>query len=253
MKLAGKVVVVTGGASGIGEAVVRLFLDEGAKVVAVDRDARLETLAESLADRHGASLRTVLGDVSLEATADASVKEALDAFGRIDVMINNAGVAEVKPIHEHTEAEWDRVFNVNVKSLFWSAKAVVPVMKRQKSGLFLNTGSISSVVGIAGQGAYAPSKGAVLQVTRQMAVDYAADGIRVNAVCPGTVDTPLLQKAAVDSGDPAAFLHGLGSAHPIGRIATADEIARFFLFLSSDDARFFTGAILMIDGGFTAK
>ncbi|MFO0907563.1 MAG: glucose 1-dehydrogenase [Isosphaeraceae bacterium] len=253
MRLDSKVVVVTGAASGIGEAVLRLFLEEGARVVAVDRDPRLHALAGELAARHGSALAWVEGDVALEATAQAYAREAVDRFGRIDVMINNAGVAVVKPIADHSEEEWDRVMNVNVKSLFWSARAVVPIMKRQKSGLFLNTGSISSVVGIAGQGAYAPSKGAVIQLTRQMAVEYAGDGIRVNAVCPGTVDTPLLQRAAIDSGDPAGFLDGLGSAHPIGRIASADEIARFFLFLSSDEARFFTGAILMIDGGFTAR
>ena len=145
------------------------------------------------------------------------------------------------------------MMDINVKSIYWSARAVVPVMKRQGGGLFLNTGSISSVVGMPAQGAYGPSKGAVIQITRQMAVDYAADKIRVNAVCPGTVDTPLLRKAAADSGDPAGFLQGLKSAHPIGRIASADEIARFFQFLASDHARFFTGAVLMIDGGFTAQ
>ena len=103
------------------------------------------------------------------------------------------------------------------------------------------------------QGAYGPSKGAVVQITRQMAIDYARDGIRVNAVCPGTVDTPLLRRAAADSGDPEGFLRGLADAHPIGRIAGAEEIAQFFLFLASDHARFFTGAVLMIDGGFTAQ
>jgi NAD(P)-dependent dehydrogenase (short-subunit alcohol dehydrogenase family) len=145
------------------------------------------------------------------------------------------------------------VMDVNVKALYWSARAVVPVMKTQGGGLFLNTGSISSMVGLHAQGAYGPSKGAVIQVTRQMAIDYARDGIRVNAVCPGSVDTPLLRKAAIDSGDPDEFLQGLESAHPIGRIASALEIAQFFLFLASDHARFFTGAVLMIDGGFTAQ
>ena len=109
------------------------------------------------------------------------------------------------------------------------------------------------MVGIPGQGAYGPSKGAVVQITRQMAVEYGKDGIRANAVCPGTVDTPLLRKAAEDSGDAARFLDGLASGHPIGRIAESEEIAQFFLFLASDNARFFTGSTLMIDGGFTAR
>jgi len=250
MNLDGKVAVVTGGASGIGAAIVRQFVEAGARVVAVDVDPALNEAHAGLpADR----LRCVVGDVSLEATAGAYTRAALDAFGRIDVMVNNAGVACVKPIADHSPEEWDRVMNVNVKALYWSARAVVPVMKGQGGGLFLNTGSISSVVGIAGQGAYGPSKGAVIQITRQMAVDYARDNIRVNAVCPGTVDTPLLQHSAAESGDPEGFLRGLASAHPIGRIASADEVARFYQFLASDHARFFTGAVLMIDGGFTAQ
>jgi NAD(P)-dependent dehydrogenase (short-subunit alcohol dehydrogenase family) len=143
--------------------------------------------------------------------------------------------------------------DVNVKSIYWSARHVVPVMQNFGGGLFLNTGSISSVAGLAEQGAYGPSKGAVIQITRQMAIDYAADNIRVNAVCPGTVDTPLLRKAAADSGDPRKFLDGLASAHPIGRISNPREMACFYRFLASDEAAFFTGAVLMIDGGYTAR
>jgi NAD(P)-dependent dehydrogenase (short-subunit alcohol dehydrogenase family) len=250
MDLNGKVAVVTGTASGIGESIIRLFLGAGAKVVAVDSDPRLP---EVFAGADKGALRYVVGDVAREETAAAYVREALDAFGRIDVMVNNAGVALVKAIVDVTPEEWDRVMNVNVKALYWSARAVVPVMKRQGGGLFLNTGSISSVVGLPEQGAYGPSKGAVIQITRQMAVDYARDGIRVNAVCPGTVDTPLVRKAAADSDDPQAFVQRLQAGHPIGRIASPDEIAKFFLFLASDDARFFTGAVLMIDGGYTAQ
>lgn len=253
MELDDKATIVTGAASGIGASIVQLFLEAGARVVAVDLDPRLPETLGSLRDAHPDRLHFVLGDVSRESTALEYVRVAVESFGRIDVMINNAGLAIVKPIAEHTPEEWDRVFDVNVKSLYWSARHVVPAMKRNGGGLFLNTGSISSVVGIAGQGAYGPSKGAVLQVTRQMAIEYARDNIRVNAVCPGTVDTPLLHKAAADSGDPSAFLAGLGNAHPIGRIASSDEIAQFFVFLASDRARFFTGAILMIDGGFTAQ
>ncbi len=250
MDLSGKVVVVTGAGSGIGEAIARLFVEEGAKVVAVDVDPKLEKTLGGI-DRE--KLRCVVGDVAAQGTADVYTRTALEAFGRLDVMINNAGIACVKPIAEHSPEEWDRVMNVNVKSIYWSACAVVPVMKKQGGGLFLNTGSISSVAGMPGQGAYGPSKGAVIQLTRQMAIDYARDKIRVNAVCPGTVDTPLLQKAAIDSGDAHRFLAGLEAAHPIGRIASALEIARFFQFLASDHARFFTGAILMIDGGYTAQ
>jgi NAD(P)-dependent dehydrogenase (short-subunit alcohol dehydrogenase family) len=248
MDLEGKVAIVTGAASGIGAAIVRLFLEAGARVVAVDLDPMPAADA-------GASerLRCVAGDVAREETASAYTRAAIETFGRIDVMINNAAIAVVKPIHEHAPEEWDRVMDVNVKSIYWSARAVVPEMKRAGGGLFLNTGSISAVAGLPAQGAYAPSKGAVVQLTRQMAIDYAPDNIRVNAVCPGTVDTPLLRRAAADSGDPAGFLARLESAHPIGRVASAEEVAQFYLFLASDRARFFTGAVLMIDGGFTAQ
>ncbi|GAC1465910.1 MAG: glucose 1-dehydrogenase [Isosphaeraceae bacterium] len=250
MDLTGKVTVVTGASSGIGEAIARVFVEAGACVVAVDVNPDLPSILSQLPRER---LCCVVGDVALESTAVAYTRQALETFGRVDVMINNAGIACIKPIADHTPEEWDRVMNVNVKAIYWSARAVVPVMKQAGGGLFLNTGSISSVVGIEGQGAYGPSKGAVIQITRQMAVDYAPDNIRVNAVCPGTVDTPLLRQAAIDSGDAERFLQGLKSGHPIGRIASAEEIARFFQFLASDHARFFTGAVLMIDGGFTAR
>lgn len=253
MELDGKVCVVTGAASGIGAAILRRYLEEGARVVAVDLAPALPNDLTPLRDRFADRLRYVSGDVAKEQTAAAYVREALASFGRIDVMVNNAAILVVKAIHEHTPDEWDRTFDVNVKSLYWSARHCVPVMKKAGGGLFLNTGSISAVTGMPGQGAYCPSKGAVIQITRQMAVEYGGDGIRANAVCPGTVDTPLLQKGAVDSGDPKAFLHSFASAHPIGRIASSEEIAEFFVFLASDRARFFTGAVLMIDGGYTAK
>ncbi len=253
MDLSGKVAIVTGAASGIGAEIMRLYVEAGAQVVGVDIDARLTDVAKERAGSRVENVRSVVGDVARGETAEQYTHTALDAFGRIDVMVNNAGIAIVKGIAEHTPEEWDRVMDVNVKAIYWSARHVVPVMKRQGSGLFLNTGSISSVVGIAGQGAYAPSKGAVVQLSRQMAIEYAADGIRVNAVCPGSVETPLVRKAAADSGDPEGFLRGFAESHPVGRLAAPEEIAQFFLFLASDRARFFTGAVLMIDGGFTAR
>jgi NAD(P)-dependent dehydrogenase (short-subunit alcohol dehydrogenase family) len=251
-ELDGKACIVTGAASGIGASILRRYLEEGAKVVAVDLAAEPPEVA-ALRQRYPDRLRYVAGDVSLEQTAADYVRTAVEAFGGVDVMVNNAAIIVVKPIDEHTPEEWDRTFNVNVKSLYWSARHVVPVMRKAGGGLFLNTGSISAVTGLPGQGAYCPSKGAVIQVTRQMAIDYAKDGIRSNAVCPGSVETPLLSRAAIDSGDPEGFINGLASMHPIGRIASSDEIAEFFVFLASDRARFFTGAVLMIDGGYTAR
>jgi dihydroanticapsin dehydrogenase len=250
VNLQDRVAIVTGAASGIGAETVRLFLEAGARVVGVDRQE--QAVPPELAQRFGGRLKAVSGDVALESTAEAFTRAAVESFGRIDVLINNAGVSVAKPIHEHTPEEWDRVMNVNVKSIYWAARHVIPVMKRQ-GGVILNTGSISGVVGLPLQGAYGPSKGAVVEMSRQMAIDYARDNIRVNAVCPGTVDTPLVRRAAIDSGDPDAFMKGLLDGHPIGRIASPEEVAQFFLFLASDNARFITGAVLMIDGGFTAR
>lgn len=249
--LAGKTAVVTGAASGIGLAIVLKYVEAEAKgIVAVDVAEEPEALRRSSATSR---VRYVRGDVAKEETAREFTKTAIDAFGRIDILVNNAGIAMVKPLHEHAPDKWDRVMNTNVKAVYWAARHVVPVMIRQQSGVILNTGSISGQVGIPGQGAYGPSKGALHMLTRQMAVEYARHGIRVNAVGCGTVDTPIVHQSAKESGDPAAFWEMLRSNHPIGRIASADEIAGFFTYLASDLASFFTGAILMMDGGFTAK
>jgi NAD(P)-dependent dehydrogenase (short-subunit alcohol dehydrogenase family) len=143
--------------------------------------------------------------------------------------------------------------NTNVKAGFWAARHAIPVMMRQGTGVILNTGSISGQVGLTLQGAYAASKGALHQMTRQMAIEYARYGIRVNAIACGTVDTQLVHQAAKESGDEEAFWNRLRRAHPIGRIATAEEVARFFVYMASDDASFFTGSIISMDGGFTAQ
>lgn len=251
--LKGKTAIVTGAASGIGLATVLKYLEaDAAGVVAVDVAADLpEPLARRAAA--GERLRYVRGDVGVERTAAEFTRVAVDAWGRIDVLVNNAGISVVKAIHEHSPEEWDAVMNTNVKALYWSARHVIPVMIRQRSGVVLNTGSISGVAGIATQGAYGPSKGAVHQLTRQMAIEYAPHGIRVNAICCGTVDTPIVHRSAAASGDPEKYWAMLRDNHPIGRIASADEVAAFFTYMASDLASFFTGATLMMDGGFTAR
>src|SRR5207302_10393442 len=139
------------------------------------------------------------------------------------------------------------------KAVYWAARHVVPVMIRQRSGVILNSGSISGAVGLPTQGAYAASKGAIHQMTRQMAIEYAAHGIRVNAICCGTVDTPLVRRSAEMSGNPDAYWAMLRQGHPIGRIASPQEVASFFLYMASDEASFFTGSLIMLDGGYTAR
>lgn len=241
---------MTGAASGIGLAIVHKYVEaQAAGVVAVDI-AQPPGAIRSL--EAASRLKYVRGDVALEATAQALTAAALGGFGRIDVLVNNAAISVVKPLHEHTPLEWEAVMDTNVKAIYWAARHVIPVMIRQRSGVVLNTGSISGQVGIPMQGAYAASKGALHQMTRQRAIDYAPYGIRVNAIGCGTVDTPIVHKSAVASGDPDKFWKMLKDNHPIGRIASAEEIANFFVYMASDLASFFTGSILMLDGGFTA-
>ncbi len=247
ISLEGKVAVVTGAFSGIGLAITRRFLECGiAGIVCVDVKAEAP-------EEFGSKVVLVQGDVGLESTAVQFTKAAMERFGRIDVLVSNAGVSVVQPIHEHTPEEWDRVMNTNVKAVYWAARHVIPVMIKQQGGLILLTGSISGEAGIPTQGAYGPSKGALHQMTRQMAVEYAQRNIRVNAVGCGTVDTPIVHASAKASGDEKGYWEMLRRNHPIGRVATADEVAAFFAFLASDYATFFTGAVLMMDGGYTAQ
>ena len=252
IELNGKVAIVTGVASGIGLATVIRYLESGIEgVVAVDIAPKLPAVLANHPRR--SHLRYISGDVGAEQTAIEFTRSAMENFGRIDVLVNNAGVSVVKPLHEHTPQEWDFVMNTNVKAAYWAARHVIPIMIGQKSGVVLNTGSISGVAGIPGQGAYAPSKGALHQMTRQMAIEYAPYGIRVNSVGCGTVDTPIVHRSATESGDPEKFWKMLRENHPIGRIASPDEVAAFLTYLASDLASFFTGSIIMMDGGYTAR
>lgn len=254
VSLADKVAIVTGASSGIGLAIARAYLDAGAKgVVAVFRRPELPKQLEEALELYPDRLVVIRGDVAEERTAIDFTKAALDRFGRIDIFVSNAAISIVKAIHLHTPEEWDSVINSNVKSLFWAARHVIPVMIEQKGGLILISGSISGEAGIPTQGAYAPSKGALHQMTRQMAIEYASQGIRVNTIACGTVDTPIVHNSAAVSGDPDRYWAMLRDAHPIGRIASAEEVACFYTYMASDLATFFTGAIIMMDGGYTAQ
>jgi NAD(P)-dependent dehydrogenase (short-subunit alcohol dehydrogenase family) len=254
ISLAGKVAVVTGASSGIGLAVTRAFLACGAQgVTAVFRRNEIPEELQEAIDLYPGRVAVVHGDVAEEQTTIALTQTTLERFGRIDVLVSNAAVSIVKPLHLHTPEEWDAVMNTNVKSLYWVARHVIPVMMGQSGGLILISGSISGEAGIPTQGAYAPSKGALHQMTRQLAIEYAPHGIRVNTIACGTVDTPIVHKSAAASGNPEGYWAMLKNAHPIGRIANAEEVAGFYAYMASDRASFFTGAVLMMDGGYTAQ
>jgi len=254
VSLTDKVAIVTGASSGIGLAITRAYLDAGAKgVVAVFRRAELPKELEEALKLYPDKLVVVRGDVADEQTAVDFTKAALDRFGKIDIYVSNAAISIVKAIHLHTPEEWDSVLNSNVKSLYWAARHLIPVMIEQKGGLILISGSISGEAGIPTQGAYAPSKGALHQMTRQMAIEYASQGIRVNTIACGTVDTPIVHNSAAASGNPERYWAMLRDAHPIGRIASAEEVACFYTYMASDLATFFTGTVIMMDGGYTAQ
>jgi NAD(P)-dependent dehydrogenase (short-subunit alcohol dehydrogenase family) len=254
ISLKDKVAVVTGASSGIGLAITETYLEcEAAGIVAVFRRKEIPRELEEMQHNFPGKLVIVRGDVGEEQTAIEFTKAAVERFGRLDVLVSNAAISVVKALHLHTPEEWDSVMNANVKSLYWAARHVIPVMIHQGGGLILISGSISGEVGIPTQGAYAPSKGALHQMTRQMAVEYAKYGIRVNTIACGTVDTPIVYKSAEASGDAEAYWAMLRNAHPVGRIASAREVAGFYAYMATDLASFFTGSVLMMDGGFTAQ
>jgi NAD(P)-dependent dehydrogenase (short-subunit alcohol dehydrogenase family) len=255
MRFAGKAALVTGAASGIGLAAVRRFCREGAAVVLAD--VRAGPTEAAAAELRAAGHRAVAAavDVTRADQVRAAVATAVREFGRLDVLFANAGVGYTGDLLATADEDWDRVMGVNAKGVFICCREAVRQMLAQApaGGAVVINGSISGLVGIPGQAPYGPSKGAVVEMARQLAVEYAARGVRVNCVCPGTVDTDLLRAAMRMSADPAGFLAMLVAGHPVGRIGTADEVAAAVAFLASDEAGFITGAILPVDGGYTAR
>ena len=250
----GRVVLVTGGASGIGAAAAVLFAQEGASVVVSDIDG---TGAETVAARinaFGGRATAVQGDVSVAADAETIVSTAAARYGPVNVLFSNAGIPSLVPsVLELSEDEWDRVIDVNLKGGFLMARAVVPDMIASGGGAIVFTGSDMSFVGDPLLPAYNASKGGVLMLMRSLALGLIEHGIRVNAVCPGTTETPLLDLELGRAPDPAARAAGNMTAAPIGRMASPEEVAKAALFLASDDASFIVGAALVVDGGGTAR
>jgi dihydroanticapsin dehydrogenase len=246
----GRVVLVTGGGSGIGRAACGLFAGEGAEVAVADRSEREGRETASRLDGHGVF---VCLDVADPAAVAAGVEAVEERFGRIDVLFNDAGVELSRPLHETTEEEWDRVFAVNLRGMFLVCRRVLPGMMRRRTGCIVNVSSISGLLGWPASAAYCASKGGVIQLTRQMAVDYAPHGIRVNCVCPGTTLTPMIERLFAQEPDEPAARRRVAAMHPLGRFARPEEIAEAVLFLASDEASFITGAALPVDGGYTAK
>jgi NAD(P)-dependent dehydrogenase (short-subunit alcohol dehydrogenase family) len=255
MDFTGKVVVITGAAGGIGQAAARAFATAGARLVLVDRDAGAGEEVSGAIRRHGGDARFVAADVTRSGEVQAYVKAALDAHGRIDCFFNNAGIeGKVAETAEYDEAVFDAVLAVNVKGVFLGLRHVLPVMLRQKAGAVVNTASVAGLVGTPGMPAYVASKHAVIGLTKAAAGEVARRGVRVNAVCPGPVETRMMQslEAQLDPSNPASIGERYKAGIPSGRYTTPEEVAQVVLFLCSDLAANVNGAQWVVDGARTA-
>ncbi|MCP9948760.1 SDR family NAD(P)-dependent oxidoreductase [Actinomadura madurae] len=241
--LTGRVAVVTGAARGIGRATALLLRDRGARLVVTDRCEAVEDLASD-------TVAALVGDVADEDLARSTARLALDRFGRLDILVNNAGRTLNKPITETTVEDFEDILRVNARGNFVQAREAFRAMEAGGGGAIVSIASVSSVVAFETQTAYAASKGALAQMTRVLAIEGGPKGIRSNAVLPGVIDTDIME-GVVENG--RAMLASFGPAHPIGRIGRPEEVAETVAFLASDASSFITGALVAVDGGWTAQ
>lgn len=247
MSLKGKVAVITGSAKGIGRGCALIFAEAGSKVavVDVDEEAGKETVKEI--QRKGGEARFFRADVSDSRQVQSLMAEVVQVFSEISILINNAGYHISKNIEETTEDEWDFIMNTNLKSVFLCSKYAMPHLRKTK-GCIIHMSSMVGLIGQSNAGAYSASKGGMVAMTKGMALDFAKDGIRVNCICPGWVETPLVEDWFNQQEDPEKAREYIHSVHPLGRIATTEEVGRAALFLASGNASFVTGVALPVDG-----
>ena len=244
-ELAGAVAIVTGAAGGVGRATVELLRARGAQVVAED-------LNPAVAELEDEQVATLQGDVAEPDTARQAVALARERFGALNVVVNNAGRFLMKPTVDTSDDDWDGLLRVNVRGAFLHCREAIPALSESGDGRIVNVASISGTIGLPGQTAYCSTKGAIVQLTRQLAIEHAPD-VRVNAVAPGAIDTGFMDEALAGVPDREATMESIAASHPLGRLARPEEIAEVIAFLASPRSSIITGAILMTDGGFTAQ
>jgi len=249
-KLANKVAIVTGAAQGIGLGIARVFVAEGAQVILSDVNDTAG--AAAAADLGGGQAAYVHADIAQEADVRSLVAAAVDRFGRLDIVVNNAGIVAVQTVEESSVEDWDRVMAINVRAIFLTTKHALPHLRAVAGGSILNVASVSSFVGQQGTPAYCASKGAVLMLTRSLALDYGPERIRVNCICPGITDTPMLRYHARHADDPDAHLRRRLERVPTGEMLYPEDMGRAAAFLCSDEAAGITGTSLVVDGGYIA-
>ena len=250
-RLEGKIAIITGVAAGIGRVSAELFAQHGAHVVGVDiNDAEGKSLAKKIQES-GNSMTFVNVDV---AKLNELVKlfEVLKELGGVDILFNNAGVEISKGMMETTEEDWERSININLKSVFFCSKLAIQQMKDKGSGVIINNSSVAGLVGSFSP-AYSAAKGGIIALTKALAADFGQFNIRINCICPGAIETPMLERVIEFQGDPPEVRTMRQKNYPMGRFGTPDEIAQTALFLASDDSSFVTGATIVVDGGFTSK
>jgi len=249
MRLKNKVAIVTGAGSGIGRSIALTFAREGAKVVVADLNEKggLETV--DLVKKEKEEAIFVKVDVSQAENIDQMVEVCLKEFGQVDILVNNAGIVKMSPLHETTEEDWDKILGVNLKSVFLSSKKVLPILLGQGKGKIINIASIAGLVGFSNLGAYCASKGGIIALTREMALEYAPKKINVNCIAPGVIKTAMTKEMLAD--EPTR--KSLESSTPYPRLGEPEDIAQAAVYLASDESDFVNGEILVVDGGRMAK